>query len=175
MALHKMIRLITCTCAGEGYLNFMGNEFGQPEWIDFPREGNGWSYYHARRRWDLADNKDLRYHYLQNFDQAMIQLVKENALLSKEVKLLLHDEENKILIYLKGEYLFAFNFHPHKNYIANIPIEKRVSYQLVLHSEWKEFGGLHDCDCNISILPVPSYSKVQLEIPIANRTAAIYK
>lgn len=175
MALHKMIRLITCTCAGEGYLNFMGNEFGHPEWIDFPREGNGWSYYHARRRWDLADDTNLRYHYLQNFDRAMIHLVKENNLLAQETRLLLHDEKNKILIYLKGDYLFVFNFHPHKSYVANIPMAKQTDYQLVLHSEWKNFGGLRDIDCNTRIQFVSLSEIVQLKIPIVSRTAAIYK
>lgn len=174
MALHKMIRLITCTCAGEGYLNFMGNEFGHPEWIDFPREGNGWSYHHARRRWDLADDINLRYQYLQNFDQIMISLVNENSLLSKNTILLLHDEDNKILVYLKGEYLLAFNFHPHKNYVASIQMNKQLDYQLVLHNEWKEFGGFRDFDCN-DLIPVSSQNKAQLKIPIGSRTAAIYK
>lgn len=175
MSLHKIIRLITCTCTGEGYLNFMGNEFGHPEWIDFPREGNGWSYYHARRRWDLADDTNLRYHYLQDFDEAMLRFVKENDLLSKNTKLLLHDEENKILVYLKGECLFAFNFHPHKNYTAFIQMNKQVNYQLVFHSEWKEFGGLRGFDCSISMIPVSFRNKAQLKIPIISRTAAIYK
>ena len=74
MALHKMIRLITISLAGEGYLNFMGNEFGHPEWIDFPREGNNWSYHYCRRRWDLVDDMNLRYSQLNNFDKAMIEL-----------------------------------------------------------------------------------------------------
>ncbi|MDR2903767.1 MAG: 1,4-alpha-glucan-branching enzyme, partial [Clostridiales bacterium] len=76
VALHKMIRLITCSVAGEGYLNFMGNEFGHPEWVDFPREGNGWSYKYARRQWHLADDENLRYQYLLDFDRAMLALMK---------------------------------------------------------------------------------------------------
>ena len=54
IALHKMIRLVTAAAINGGYLNFMGNEFGHPEWIDFPREGNGWSYKYARRQWNLG-------------------------------------------------------------------------------------------------------------------------
>ena len=45
---------------GEAYLNFIGNEFGHPEWLDFPREGNGFSYYYARRQMNLVDDKLLR-------------------------------------------------------------------------------------------------------------------
>jgi 1,4-alpha-glucan branching enzyme len=165
MALHKMIRLITCTCAGEGYLNFMGNEFGHPEWIDFPRGGNGWSYYHARRRWDLADDENLRYQNLQSFDLAMIDLVKGNDLLSKSTKLLLLDEENKVLVYLKGDYLFVFNFHVQKSCLANIFLEKAVKYQLLLHTENHEFG----------VKPVYSSPNNQLNIRITCRSAAVYK
>ncbi len=81
MALHKMIRLVTISAGGDAYLNFMGNEFGHPEWIDFPREGNGWSYAYARRQWSLADNGLLRYAQLGEFDRAMIALVKKYGIL----------------------------------------------------------------------------------------------
>ncbi len=67
IALHKMIRFITLATAGNGYLNFMGNEFGHPEWIDFPREGNNWSFHFARRQWHLADDPDLKYQFLCPF------------------------------------------------------------------------------------------------------------
>jgi 1,4-alpha-glucan branching enzyme len=83
VALHKMIRLITLSLGGEGYLNFMGNEFGHPEWIDFPREGNNWSYFYCRRQWHLADDPALRYEYLLQFDKEMIQLAKTQNLLSR--------------------------------------------------------------------------------------------
>lgn len=174
MALHKMIRLITCTCAGDGYLNFMGNEFGHPEWIDFPREGNGWSYSHARRRWDLADNKALRYQFLQNFDIAMIDLVRKNNLLSEKTKLLLHDEKHKILIYQKGHYLFAFNFHPQECYSVPGSIGKHMELRLVLHSEWKEFGGRHICNVDNKIKNAINSEK-QIKIHIDNRCAVVYE
>ena len=82
IALHKMIRLITLTLAGEGYLNFMGNEFGHPEWIDFPRQGNNWSYHYCRRQWSLVDNPDLKYEWLNNFDRAMIAMTKKEKTLT---------------------------------------------------------------------------------------------
>ncbi|HEX7583530.1 MAG TPA: alpha-amylase family glycosyl hydrolase, partial [Prolixibacteraceae bacterium] len=118
IALHKMIRLATLTCAGGAYLNFMGNEFGHPEWIDFPREGNNWSYAHARRLWGIADNKDLRYHWLSDFDRDMITLVKKSKLIDvPEVNRVYDHKENQILAYSRGNYLFVFNFHPTKSFV----------------------------------------------------------
>lgn len=173
MALHKMIRLITCTCAGDGYLNFMGNEFGHPEWIDFPREGNGWSYALARRRWDLADDKNLRYHFLQNFDTAMIDFTKNSHLLSFNTKLLLHDEKSKILVYQKGNYIFTFNFHPHENYTAELFLEIPTELRLILHSEWEEFGGRHNR--KNGIINSLTNSQTQISMCIEYRSAAIYE
>jgi|TARA_B110001450_G_scaffold246123_1_gene259899 1,4-alpha-glucan branching enzyme len=68
-----MIRLLTASLGGDAYLNFMGNEFGHPEWIDFPREGNNNSYHYCRRQWSLFDNQDLRYSQLGEWDKAMTE------------------------------------------------------------------------------------------------------
>lgn len=81
IALHKMIRLATLSCAGGSYLNFMGNEFGHPEWIDFPREGNSWSYRHARRIWSIATDPELRFHWLLDFDYDLVGLVRNHRIL----------------------------------------------------------------------------------------------
>src|SRR5437763_44745 len=103
IALHKMIRLITFSLSGEGYLNFMGNEFGHPEWIDFPREGNGYSYHYCRRQWSLADNPQLKYQGLLNFDAAMQKLDEDYHVLSdKLIEQLMVHEDNKLLIYRRG-------------------------------------------------------------------------
>ena len=110
IALHKMIRLVTAATAGDGYLTFMGNEFGHPEWIDFPREGNGWSYKHARRQWSLADPDYLRYGFLRNFDEAMVHLIRSERILSDRPELLVQDEEKKILVFLRKNCIFALNF-----------------------------------------------------------------
>ena len=112
IALHKLIRLATAATAGDGYLNFMGNEFGHPEWIDFPREGNGWSYKYARRQWSLSDNPALRYGPLREFDEAMVHLVKGEKILYARPELLVQDEEKKILIFLRKNCIFALNFSP---------------------------------------------------------------
>ncbi len=144
IALHKMIRLITASLAGEGYLNFMGNEFGHPEWIDFPREGNGWSYHYCRRQWSLVDNKDLRYGELNSFDKEMINLLKKNKLLDiKAVERWIH-QDDKIIIYTKGKYVFAFNFHPHKSfdgYFVPVGNEGSGKYKTVLSTDDTVFGG----------------------------------
>ena len=112
IALHKMVRLVTAATSGGGYLNFMGNEFGHPEWIDFPREGNGWSFKYARRQWSLAEPDYLRYRYLRNFDGAMVHLIRSERLLFAEPRLLVADEEKKVLIFMRGNCIFACNFHP---------------------------------------------------------------
>ena len=112
IALHKMIRLVTLATAGDGYLTFMGNEFGHPEWIDFPREGNGWSYKYARRQWSLCKPDYLRYKYLMNFDSDMIHLFREENLLDSKPELIVADEEKKVLIFRSKNFIFAFDFNP---------------------------------------------------------------
>ena len=110
VALHKLIRLVTAATAGDGYLTFMGNEFGHPEWIDFPREGNGWSFKYARRQWSLAENPDLRYGALRGFDEAMVHLIREEKVLFEAPEILVVDEEKKILIFRRRNCIFALNF-----------------------------------------------------------------
>ena len=142
IALHKMIRLITATVVGNGYLNFMGNEFGHPEWIDFPREGNGFSYHYCRRQWSLADNKLLRYEFLQNFDIAMIKLLKSERVMSKTANNQWLNNGDKVIIYTKKSLAFAFNFHPYKsfeNYF--VPVEEEGVYSPILSSDDSDFGG----------------------------------
>ena len=147
MALHKMIRLLTASLAGEGYLNFMGNEFGHPEWIDFPREGNGWSYHYCRRQWSLADHPALRYGQLRDFDEAMIALLKEHKVLTRPAKCLWVHQDDKVLIYTKGDLIFAFNFHPEKSFEGyRIPAEKKGNYQVVLSSDSAVYGGFSRID-----------------------------
>ena len=141
IALHKMIRLATAATAGDGYLNFMGNEFGHPEWIDFPREGNGWSYKYARRQWSLADKDYLRYKGLQDFDADMVHFLKKGKILSDRPVLLTADEEKKILIFLRKNCIFALNFNPvqsFQNYGFAAPGGK---WNLVLSTDNPVYGG----------------------------------
>lgn len=147
IALHKMIRLLTASLAGEGYLNFMGNEFGHPEWIDFPREGNGWSYHYCRRQWSLVDDANLRFGELGDFDKAMVKLLKEEELLEiKPVNRWMHNDD-KILIYTKNEFVFVFNFSPSKSFDGYfIPVGEKGTYKVVLSSDDGKFGGFSRVD-----------------------------
>ena len=142
MALHKMIRLATVSMGGEGYLNFMGNEFGHPEWIDFPREGNGWSYFYCRRQWHLADDPALRYHYLQDFDKSMLALAQEYRILSKQPKCLFIDEYKQILIYERGGLVFVLNFSPAGSYTDYwVTVPTSGCYEVVFSTDDGAFGG----------------------------------
>ena len=143
IALHKLIRFITLALGGEGYLNFMGNEFGHPEWIDFPREGNNWSYFYCRRQWHLADDPTLRYQDLLRFDAEMIEFAKEFDLFSSRAESLFIDNEKKVLVFERGGKIFAFNFHPYQSY-ENYPIPApQGEYKVIFSTDKKQFGG-HD-------------------------------
>ena len=143
IALLKLIRLTTFTLSGEGYLNFMGNEFGHPEWVDFPREGNNESFQHARRQWSLADNDGLRYAGLAVFDAALQSLDRRYHLLPDPlVEELLINEGDKVLIFRRGPLVFAVNFHPTESYTGyRIPVPDPVDYDLTLDTDAVAFGG----------------------------------
>ena len=155
IALHKMIRLVTAATAGDGYLNFMGNEFGHPEWIDFPREGNGWSYAHARRQWSLAEPDYLRYKYLRDFDKAMIHYLKKNDILSGRPILLVADEEKKILIFSRNNSIFAFNFHPTGSFADYGFSAPAGTYRLVLSTDEARFDGFDRLRAHETHISVP--------------------
>ncbi len=143
MALHKMIRLITVATANGGYLNFMGNEFGHPEWIDFPREGNNWSYKYSRRQWSLVDNSFLRYENLANFDRVMLKLISKHDSINRTYSKLYSHCDDKILAFIRGDLIFIFNFHP-TNSVSDYFIElPKGKYKLMLNSDETQFGG-HD-------------------------------
>ena len=143
--LHKLIRFITITLGGEGYLNFMGNEFGHPEWIDFPREGNNWSYHYARRQWSLMENKDLKYEYLSNFDKEMLVLLKTyNVLSATDLQNLWTDEKQNMIAFRKGELVFLFNFNPAASFSEyELPTGEMGKYKIIFNSDEKIFGGQH--------------------------------
>ena len=143
IALLKIVRLLTFSLAGEAYLNFMGNEFGHPEWVDFPREGNNFSYHFARRQWSLADNQDLRYGGLQAFDTALQALDKPFHLLGdKFIEQLSLHEDTRQLVYRRGPLVFAVNLHPTESYPGlRIPVPDARDYRLILNSDDTAFSG----------------------------------
>ncbi len=142
MALHKMIRMITLSLGGDGYLNFMGNEFGHPEWIDFPREGNGWSYFYCRRQWHLADDPDLKYRYLQSFDRDLITFSKSQHLFGHAPISLYNDEKRHIMIFAREGVVFAFNFDPCTSYDGyRIITPSAGKWKVALSTDSEKFGG----------------------------------
>ena len=174
MALHKLLRLITATVGGEGYLNFIGNEFGHPEWIDFPRQDNGWSYKYARRQWQLVDNPDLKYQYLNNFDRAMVHVLKENHVLSANPAQQLNmDAENKVIIYERNNLIFIINFHSSHS-IADYTFTSNQGgkYKAVLISDAPEFGGHNRVDANTEY---HTLKDDKLSVYIPSRSALVLK
>jgi 1,4-alpha-glucan branching enzyme len=142
IALHKLIRMITMATAGNGYLNFMGNEFGHPDWIDFPRPGNNWSYHYARRQWHLVDDPLLKYRLLANFDRDMIALAKRFHLFGSSAPMLLYENTNdKIIAFRRAGLLFAFNFHPTLSFTDYCFDAPPGTYRMIFDSDSKEYGG----------------------------------
>lgn len=143
VALHKMIRLITLATAGQGYLNFMGNEFGHPEWIDFPREGNNWSHHYARRQWHLRDDMNLRYHFLADFDQAMMAMAQQVALLDVTGPYFLSEHiSDQVLAFERAGLIFCFNFNPQQSFTDYaIPAPRGGTYRLLLDTDAASLGG----------------------------------
>jgi len=151
IALHKMIRLVTAAAINGGYLNFMGNEFGHPEWIDFPREGNGWSYKYARRQWNLVDNHDLCYHWLGDFDREMLRVMKSvRNFQNKPVVEIWHNDGDQVLAFMRGDLIFVFNFSPTRSFTDYGFLVPTGSYDVVLNTDAKEFGGFGFADDSVT-------------------------
>jgi 1,4-alpha-glucan branching enzyme len=178
IALHKLTRLITAATAGHGYLNFMGNEFGHPEWIDFPREQNNWSYHYARRLWSLRDNQALRYHQLADFDRAMIELLKKHDVVGNpKIRTLTVDEQRKLIVFERGGLFFFFNFHVENSY-PDLAIEVPPGkYMQLLDSDAPKFGGHDRVDATTTHLTVAENTthaiRHRLKIYLPCRTALV--
>lgn len=180
IALHKMIRLITATTINGGYLNFMGNEFGHPEWIDFPREGNGWSHKYARRQWDLVDNKNLLYNALGEFDRAMIEVIKSVPEFNKLPLLKLWDNEgDKLLAYQRDDLVFVFNFNGTKSFSDYGILAEKGVYKMLLNTDDTLYGGFDLVDDSVLHYTLPEPKDVSgkewLKLYIPARTAFVLK
>lgn len=167
IALHKLIRLLTLSLANGGYLNFMGNEFGHPEWIDFPREGNDWSFHYARRQWHLAEDATLKYHFLNDFDRAIIRFISENDILGSSPVSYLQNIHDQLLVFQRKNAIFIFNLNPVKSFTDYEIYCPPGKYKLVLNSDSKEFGGFGNID---EAIAYPTYyredtSYIKLYIP----------
>ncbi|MDR2917620.1 MAG: alpha amylase C-terminal domain-containing protein [Tannerella sp.] len=181
MALHKMIRLVTATTINGGYLNFMGNEFGHPEWVDFPREGNGWSYKYARRQWNLVDDHHLKYHFLGSFDREMLKLICSVKDFQATPLLKVWDnDKDQILAYMRNDLVFMFNFNPVKSFTDYGILTPYGKYKIVLNTDEKQFGGngLNDDTIEHFTQEDPLYKGEQkgwLKLYIPARSALVLK
>ena len=175
IALHKIIRLVSLATAGNGYLNFMGNEFGNPEWIDFPREGNNWSYYYARRQWSLSEDKLLKYHFLKDFDKAMIHLIKQHDIFAFQPFAIVQNIPDQTLIFKRGELLFVFNFNPEKSFSDYGFQIDEGSYEILLCSDDGQFGGQHRVDTTLKYVTNSENGKPMLKLYIPNRVGMVLR
>ena len=174
MALHKMIRLLTMSLGGEGYLTFMGNEFGHPEWIDFPREGNGWSYHHCRRLWSLSENKELKYPYLNEFEAYMVDMAKEQKVLTgADHQLLLHNGD-KVLVYEKGNAVFAFNFNCTESFEGYfVPVPEAGDYRAIMSTDDHRFGGKCRVEHKVYTAAEQPDGRIGFQLYLPSRTAIV--
>jgi 1,4-alpha-glucan branching enzyme len=179
IALHKMIRLITVCCAGGAYLNFMGNEFGHPEWIDFPREGNGWSYKHARRIWSISDDPELRFQWLKYFDRDMIKMIMERNLLNiPEIWKIWENKGDQVLVFSRGNLLFAFNFSPYTSYTDYGIAFQPSKFRVILNTDSGNYGGQDRIDERMTYYTIPSSgidSQHFLRLYLPARTALVFE
>ena len=177
MALHKMLRLITAAAGGNGYLNFMGNEFGHPEWIDFPREGNGWDYKYCRRQWSLPENGYLKYGQLNLFDHDMIWTFRKVDLLgdgTAHLKFIRQDDH--IIAFERGGLVFVFNFDPvrsHMDYI--IPVSVGRDHEVVFTTDDGCYGGFDNIGHELRSAFIPGMNTPALKLGLPPRTAMVLK
>ena len=171
IALHKLIRLMTAGLHGGGYLNFMGNEFGHPEWIDFPREGNNWSFKHARRQWNLRDNGFLKYQWLGDFDAALMKIIRQID--NPNVHHLTVRQSDHTASFMHGDFLFVINFSPDKSHSDYAVPAEAGSYKLALSSDDKNFGGQERIDHNSRFFTSPADNNHDLKAYLPARTGII--
>ena len=177
IALHKMIRLFTLAGGGEGYLNFMGNEFGHPEWIDFPREGNSWSFHYCRRQWSLKDNGLLKYQWLNNFDHDMVHTCKNHKIFWQQMaNLMLMKAPEQTLCFARMDLFFVFNFHP-SNSLQNVLVpvySNSKEFVVEFTSDDEKYGGYNQIAHQV--YPVKEFNGQRfVELYIPARTAIVLR
>ncbi|MDO5570414.1 MAG: alpha amylase C-terminal domain-containing protein [Bacteroidales bacterium] len=181
IALHKMIRLITASTINGGYLNFMGNEFGHPEWIDFPREGNNWSYKYARRQWSLVDRQDLKYQFLNCFDKSMVELFASIKKFEEQpISKIWDNRADQVLAYERNDLVFVFNFNPEKSFSDYGLLVPQGDYHIVLNTDSIVFGGFDRVNESVHYLTLgdPLYTlqdKGWLRTYLPARSALVFK
>ncbi|MBO5721752.1 MAG: alpha amylase C-terminal domain-containing protein [Lentisphaeria bacterium] len=177
VAIHKLARLLTASSSCSGYLNFMGNEFAHPEWIDFPREGNNWSYHYARRQWHLADDPQLFYNVLNNFDRAMLALLKEHTIWQYDIRKLKVSNTDKVIAFERGNLWLFFNFNARKSY-PDYGVEVMPGkYRLLFDSDSERFGGFNRVESGQYYFTIPEQEgnilKHEVKLYLPSRTALV--
>jgi 1,4-alpha-glucan branching enzyme len=175
IALHKMIRLITISLAGNGYLNFMGNEFGHPEWIDFPRQGNKFSYHYARRQWHLVDDELLKYQYLRNFDEDMLNIVKKHDIYSEKPQQILCNIYDQVIVYKRNNLIFVFNFNPVQSFTGYGIEMPKGKYKILLDSDNEKYCGFKRNDDKLIHSTKREEKADMLKLYLPNRTVLVLK
>ncbi len=174
MALHKMLRLVTATLGGEGYLTFKCNEFVHPELTDFPREGNRWSYHYCRRQWSLADNGYLKYHYLLAFEKDMVKTIKRQKVLKSQDRQLRIHNDDKLMVYKKGTGIFAFNFHPENSYEGCfVPVTRKGKYRVIMSTDDMCYGGQGRVQHQVYETVLDANGKPGILLYLPSRTAVV--
>ena len=171
IALHKLIRLLTAGLHGGGYLNFMGNEFGHPEWIDFPRQGNNWSFKHARRQWSLRDNGFLKYQWLGEFDASLMKLIQ--TVDDPSVHYLTIRQHDHVVSFIRGNLLFIMNFSPNQSWTDYGVPAAAGSYNVILDSDDQQFGGQNRIDDSTRYFTSPQENGHQLQVYLPTRTGIV--
>ncbi|CAN0397601.1 unnamed protein product [Lampetra planeri] len=180
--LHKLIRLLTHALGGEAYLNFIGNEFGHPEWLDFPRVGNGESFHYARRQFHLADDPTLRYQHLQAFDASMNHAEEKFGWLAAQQAFVSCKHQGDMVVsFERANLQFVFNLHPANSYTDyRIGVRTAGRYHIVLDTDLREHGGhqrlQHDVEFFSSPVPIGGlqhsillYIPSRVAVVLANR------
>jgi 1,4-alpha-glucan branching enzyme len=177
IAMHKIIRLLTAFIGGEGYLTFMGNEFGHPEWLDFPREGNNWSYHYCRRQWSLVDNPDLKYKFLNNFDQGLVHTLRQHDVLgTPQAQQLCCNDGDHIIAFERANLIGVINLHPTQSYTDyHISVPHAGEYEIILNSDDAAFGGHKRIDSTVNIHTLDTDHGPVLSLYIPCRTSIILK
>lgn len=178
LSLHKIIRFITAVTAGGAYLNFMGNEFGHPEWIDFPREGNSWSYKYARRQWSLSDNKDLIYYFLKMFDKDMISFIKKYNILKDDKVYHIHQNDyDQVLVFKRSNLYFIVNFNPISSFFEYGFRAEKGNYKIVFNSDNSKYLGYDRVDETMIYKTTEDIEtgKHYLKVYAANRAILVYE
>ncbi len=176
IALHKLIRLMTLATSDAGYLNFMGNEFGHPEWIDFPREGNNWSYFYARRQWHLADDADLRYQYLVRFDHDMIELAKRSRLIGYTTPNLIFEiQRDNVIAFERSGLFFIFNFHPTRSHVNYKICLAPGAYHIELDTDSGIYGGFNRVSPDQTFFTIQENGLNFISLYLPTRTALVLR